>query len=194
MKHKHNDTVDFIFEMGQLKRIPHIGWLHAGVPHPERVGEHAFRASQIAYLLADLEKADVMKTTLMTLIHDNGEARIGDHDLVTQQYVDAKSAEKRAFEDQCEKLPQHIGGLWKELFIEREALETAEAKCSKDADMLEQAFQAKEYLEQGYQNAQKWIDNIEVSLHTVSARELLESMKSKSFMDWAEFAQRPKHS
>ncbi len=189
---KLSDIVDFIFEIGQLKRIPHIGWFHAGVPNPERVGEHAFRASQMAYILADMEGADGMKTTLMTLIHDNGEARIGDHDLVTQQYIDAKAAEQKAFEDQCNKLPDHIGGLWVDLFREREAKESIEAKCSKDADMLEQAFQAKEYLEQGFQNAQKWIDNIQDSLHTDSARELLEEMKKRSFMDWADFAQRTK--
>lgn len=185
-----HDLVDFIFEVGQLKRIPHIGWLHAGVRDPERVGEHAFRAAQIAYILADMEGADVNKTTLMTLIHDNGEARIGDHDLITQSYVDAKGAEKKAFEDQCTKLPKHIGSHWTELFREREAKETLEAKCSKDADMLEQAFQAKEYLEQGYQNVQKWIDNIESSLHTESASKLLAAMKERSFMDWASMARR----
>lgn len=187
-----SQIVDFIFELGQLKRIPHIGWLHAGVPDPERVGEHAFRASQIAYLLADMAGADPMKTTLMTIIHDNGEARIGDHDLVTQHYVDAKAAEQRAFEDQCQNLPEHIGGFWKDLFLEREAKESLEAKCSKDADMLEQAFQAHEYVEQGYRHAQKWIDNIEQALHTDAARELLVEMKQHSFMDWAEFAQRKK--
>ena len=184
------NIVDFIFEIGQLKRIPHIGWLHAGVRDPERVGEHAFRAAQMAYLIADMEGADVNKTTLMTLIHDNGEARIGDHDLITQHYVDAKGAEQEAFNDQCKKLPQHIGSLWADLFAEREAKETLEAKCSKDADMLEQAFQAKEYLEQGYANVQKWIDNIEQSLHTDSARKILAEMKQRSFMDWATMARR----
>ena len=95
----HIPLADFIFEIGQLKRIPHIGWLHAGVKDPERVGEHVFRATQIAYLLADLEGADVMKTTLMTLIHDNGEARIGDHDLITQSYIESRKGEKNAHPD-----------------------------------------------------------------------------------------------
>lgn len=180
-----SDIADYIFELGQLKRIPHIGWLHAGIKDPERVGEHVFRASQIAYMLADAEGADPMKTTLMTLIHDNGEARIGDHDLITRKYVDTQQAEQQAFHDQSKRLPEHIAPIWKDLFDEREAKETKEARCSLDADMLEQAFQAKEYIEQGYQHAQRWIDNIEAVLMTESAQKLLAEMKTKSFMDWS---------
>jgi len=183
---KTRDIVDFIYEVGQLKRIPHIGWIHAGIRDPERVGEHAFRASQIAYILAELEGADPNKTSLMTLIHDNGEARIGDHDLLTQYYVDAEAAEHQAFEDQLSKLPETIAKRWLELFREREAKETIEAKCSKDADMLEQAFQAKEYLDQGYPYTQKWIDNVAKALHTESARKILEEMEKRGFMDWVQ--------
>jgi len=113
------NLVDFIFEIGQLKRIPHIGWLHAGVKDPERVGEHVFRATQIAYLLADQEGADVNKTVTMTMIHDNGEARIGDHDLITQKYVDSKAAEAKAFDDQCQALPPDTAQKWRSLFAER---------------------------------------------------------------------------
>lgn len=173
-----------MFEIGQLKRIPHIGWLHAGIKDPERVGEHVFRASQIAYLLADQEGADVYKTTLMTLIHDNGEARIGDHDLLTRKYVDTEAAEMEAFEDQCAQLPKHIGKHWNALFIEREAMKTLEAKCSKDADYLEQAFQAKEYLEQGYSNVKNWLKNIGKSLHTKSAKKIFVELQKRSSFDW----------
>jgi len=190
MKDPISNLTDFIFEIGQLKRIPHIGWLHAGVKDPERVGEHVFRASQIAYLLADQEGADVYKTTVMTLIHDNGEARIGDHDLLTRKYVDSEAAEKRAFADQCDGLPPHIGKQWKALFTEREAMKTPEAKCSKDADNLEQAFQAKEYLEQGYKNVQSWIETIEKNLHTATAKKILKTMKKRSCFEWVEKARK----
>ena len=182
--------VDFIFEVGQLKRIPHIGWLHAGIKDPERVGEHVFRASQIAYLLADQEGAEIYKTTVMTLIHDNGEARIGDHDLITRRYINGQAAEAEAFRDQCDHLPDHIGKNWKALFQEREEVKTLEAKCSKDADNLEQAFQAKEYMEQGYQNVQSWIETIEKNLHTETAKKLLKIMKKRSFFDWAREAKK----
>ncbi|MDF2378798.1 MAG: HD domain-containing protein [Candidatus Gracilibacteria bacterium] len=174
----------FVFEIGQLKRIPHIGWLHAGIKDPERVGEHVFRATQIAYLLADLEGADENKTSMMTLIHDNGEARIGDHDLITRQYIDTKKAEQKAFNDQIQWLPPHIADKWKQLFEEREACETKEAQCSKDADMLEQAFQAKEYLDLGNPNAQRWIDQIEGALHTDSSKKIMQELKNTSFSDW----------
>lgn len=178
------NIVHFIFEIGQLKRIPHIGWLHAGIKDPERVGEHVFRATQIAYLLADLEGADVHKTTLMTLIHDNGETRIGDHDLITRQYLDTQKAEHQAFNDQTKRLPEHMAKHWKSLFDEREDLETLEAKCSRDADLLEQAFQAKEYHDLGNPKAQRWIDQIETALNTDSALQILKEMKENSFTEW----------
>ena len=47
-------------------------------------------------------------------------------------------------------------------------------KIAKDADLLEQAFAAKEYMEAGHAAANDWIINIRKVLYTKSAKQLLE--------------------
>jgi len=50
--------------------------------------------------------------------------------------------------------------------------------------MVEQAFQAKEYLEQGYQNVTAWLDNIEQALVTKTAQEMFAELKNRSCTAW----------
>ncbi|MCF7820208.1 MAG: hypothetical protein K9M44_01920 [Candidatus Pacebacteria bacterium] len=44
------NLVNFIFELNHLKRQKHIGLLRVGLRDIDCIAEHAFRASQIAYL------------------------------------------------------------------------------------------------------------------------------------------------
>ncbi|MDI6721005.1 MAG: HD domain-containing protein [Candidatus Aenigmarchaeota archaeon] len=55
---ENKDVLNFIFEMGQLRRIKHEGWRIAGVENPESVADHALRAAQIGFFLARLEGYD----------------------------------------------------------------------------------------------------------------------------------------
>ena len=41
--------VEFVYEVGQLKRLPRAGWLFAGVQHPESVAAHSFRVGVLAF-------------------------------------------------------------------------------------------------------------------------------------------------
>ena len=52
------------------------------------------------------------------------------------------------------------------------------------ADLLENAFQAKEYIEIGYKDAQNWIDNIRTILKTGSAKKLLDEIEKTSSNEW----------
>ena len=61
---------------------------------------------------------------------------------------------------------------------------TKEGIVAKDADWLELAFQAKQYIDQGHLAAQNWIDNVEKALETDSAKELLKEMQKTNFTDW----------
>jgi hypothetical protein len=70
--------IDYLYEMGLLKRLPRAGWLVAGIDHPESIAEHSFRAAIIGYLLASVEGADPARTALLCLFHDTQESRIGD--------------------------------------------------------------------------------------------------------------------
>lgn len=179
-----DDIADFIFELSVLKRLPRSGSFIAGVVNPDTVGEHVFRAAEIAFILAELEGGDSEHATFLTLIHDNGEARINDHHRIMNRYFDAGDAEARAFADQTQGLPDYIGKKFRKGFHEFEARKTIEAQCAKDADLLELAFQAKEFLERGYAGKQIWLDAIACELKTTAGKKLFTALLHKSADDW----------
>lgn len=179
-----NEIADFIFELSVLKRLPRSGSFIAGVTNPDTVGEHVFRAAEIAFILAELEGADGERAAFLTLVHDNGEARINDHHRIMNRYFDAGDAEARAFVDQTKRLPEKIGNKFRSAFAEFEARETLEAKCAKDADLLELAFQCKEFVERGYAGKQAWLDAIEHEFLTGSAKAIFAALVEKSADDW----------
>lgn len=65
------DILNFIFELGQLKRIKHEGWRLIGVKFPESVADHCLRAAQIGYILAKMEKYEnPFEVCSMVVFHD----------------------------------------------------------------------------------------------------------------------------
>lgn len=176
------DLVNFIFEMGQLKRIKHEGWRLIGVENPETVGVHSLRAAQIAFILAKMENySNPHEVCSMLVFHDIGECRIGDLHKVASRYV--QSDEALAVKEQTEKLAelgQEILRLWTEV----EDKSTEAGIIAKDADYLEQAVTAKEYLEKGYEFAEDWLKNISKALRTKSAKNLLEVVKKTHSNVW----------
>lgn len=174
--------LNFIFELGQLKRIKHEGWKLAGIKDPESVAEHSLRACQIGFILAKLEKYDnPLEVCAILIFHDISECRVGDLHRVANRYV--KADEEKAVEDQTKELGEigkEILNLWKQM----EHRNTKAGIIAKDADRLEQAFTAKEYIEIGYSYAQDWINNIEKSLITESAKKMLDNIKNHNTNDW----------
>jgi putative hydrolases of HD superfamily len=53
-----------------------------------------------------------------------------------------------------------------------------------DADKLEFMIQGREYLEQGYRNAQEWVDSTRAKLKTASAIALAEAAEGMSSAEW----------
>jgi len=175
---------DFFFELSVLKKLPRSGSFIAGISRPDTVGEHVFRAAEIAFVLAEIHKADGEHAAFLTLIHDNGETRIGDHNRLMNRYFNAGDAEKRAFYDQIRNFPKHIERKFRNAFDEFKAQKTIESKCARDADLLELAFQSKEFLEQGFSGKKNWLDNINGHFHTKIAQEIFDEMQKKSSTDW----------
>lgn len=179
---------NFIFELGILKKFKHCGTYFAGVDNPDSVAEHVFRAAQIGLILAKIEKSKhPEKIALMCLIHDNAESRIGDQHKVILNYLakeDLDDAEEKACYDQLKSLPKNIGTFFWDLYEEFIEQASKESKIAKDADYLETAFQAKEYLDLGHESCQTWINNIEKVLQTESAKKILASMQRTKFTDW----------
>lgn len=126
----------------------------------------------IGMVLADLEGADIQKVAAMLLIHEVGETRVGDTDNVAGQYRNPIEAEHRAVSDQNSKLPPRLSQLLAGLYQELEGGETLEARVAKDADLLEHAFSAKEYVDQGIQGGRAWL-GCDDYLKTESGKQML---------------------
>ncbi|GAB4219835.1 MAG: hypothetical protein Fur009_7750 [Candidatus Microgenomates bacterium] len=173
--------VDFIFELGQLKKIPHQGWYMIGVDNPETVGVHNIRAAQIGYFLAKLENyKNPYEVVTLIVFHDIEECRIGDFHKVAYRYI--KVSGEEVVDDQINDLDKFKE--LKDFWVSVKKRSTIAGNIAKDAEILEQAFTAKELLEKGYQQAQDWINNVEKRLQTKSAKDLFTQLKKSSSNDW----------
>ncbi|MBU0498179.1 MAG: HD domain-containing protein, partial [Candidatus Thermoplasmatota archaeon] len=139
---------DFIFELGQLRRISHEGWKLIGIHEPESVAEHSLRTAQIGYILALLEcYKNPLEVCTICVFHDIGECRIGDIHKVGNRYLTVD--ETKVVKDQVKNLG-FIGPLIQELWNQAEYQETTAGVIAKDADLLDMAFTAREYQIIGY--------------------------------------------
>jgi len=182
MKKDTSSIAKFFSELGVSRRYQRSGPKLSGVKNSENIAEHVFRAAQIAYVLAYLEEVDPEKTASMVLFHDNGELRVGDQNKVSARYFDISKTEKHAFDEQIYNLPESLAQRIGRLYSQFESRNTKEGIVARDADWLETAITAKEYLELGYKGQQNWIDNVRKALETKSAKELLRYIeKQKDF-------------
>ncbi|MDD4662232.1 MAG: HD domain-containing protein [Candidatus Pacebacteria bacterium] len=184
------NIINYIFEIGVLRREKHNGFKLIGAENLDSIAEHALRAAQIGYILTILENEkhgidiNPEKVASMLIFHDNGEARIGDLHKVASRYIDSTEAEQKAFEEQSQKLPQKAIDNLLKYYNEFENRNTIEGVIAKDADWLEVAFSAKELYDLGNQLGMDWIINVEGALETDSAKEMLKEMKEVRFTDW----------
>lgn len=81
-------------------------------------------------------------------------------------------------------MPVVLASAIRELIAEYEAKESPEAVCARDADKLECMIQGIEYKAQGYENAQRWIDNSRGRLATKTANELADTVLESGPLDW----------
>lgn len=172
----------FFFELGAMRFVPRSGWHLIGIKDPESIAEHTTRSAQIAFILAVLEgHKEPEKVATMVLFHDMGETRVGDINKVGARYVEKK--EKEAVSDQLSPLPEisdKIILMWEDV----EGRVTEAGNIAKDADSLECALTAKEYMEQGYGKASDWFERSTSRLQTESAKKIAEELKTTSPNDW----------
>ncbi|MFH1256729.1 MAG: HD domain-containing protein [Candidatus Diapherotrites archaeon] len=178
-----NKTANFFFEAGALKRVKRSGWWLAGVKEPESVAEHSFRAALIAWALGRQANCNAEKAVMMLLVHDLPEARLTDLHKVAQRLLDHGKAEGKAVEAQAKEWGE-IGGEYGKLMHEFVQGKTREAVIAKDADLLECAFQAKEYKEIGYTEADDWLQRIGGKLKTKEAKKVFSELKKTKSSAW----------
>ncbi len=164
----------FIYELGMLRRVRREGWRLAGIDTPESVAAHSLRAAQIGYLLACMESYEQPEeVAAMLIFHDMGECRIGDVHKVANRYIDADEA--AAVEDQCSGLDKS----GECILALRRRYETGgddAGVIARDADLLEMAATAREYVAAGYTDAKEWLDAIEPRLCTTSGHRMFEAL------------------
>jgi len=177
------DIINFFFETGMLKHAKRSGWWLINVKDPENIAEHSFRTAVIGYFLAKMENADADKVVKMCLFHDLHESRVNDLHKVGQKYIDFEKGERRASKDQMKKLNE----TGKEIFEINEEIherKTKEANIAKDADYVECAVQAKEYIDIGNKNAQNWINNVKTVVKSESAKKMVNLIEKTSSNEW----------
>ena len=176
--------VKYIYEAGMLKRVSRSGWWAEKVKYPESVADHALRTAIIAFILARMEGLDeqaARKLCSAAVFHDMHETRLGDMNKVTARYItNSKELERKVEEEQLKDMPKEI----RDSVIEMLELSEKERTILKDADYLECAFQAKEYLDVGYKGAETWIRNVGKKLQTESAKKLHAQMKDQDSNSW----------
>lgn len=160
--------VEFLFEVGMLKRTPRSGWQFLGAGS-ESVADHVFRVAMIAFVLARMEDGvDSDHVLRLALLHDLPEARTGDLNYVNQKYVTPDEA--RAAEDMSAGLP--FADELRNLLTEYRAEATPESIVAHDADQLEMLLELKEHIDKGVPGASDWIPFVLRRLRTENAREL----------------------
>ena len=172
--------VEFLFEVGMLKRTPRSGWQFLG-SGSESVAEHVFRTTMIAFALGRMDPTvDADRVLRLALIHDLPEARTGDLNYVNQKYVTAD--ESRAADDLSEGLPfgDEIRGLLAEYRDEK----TPEALLAHDADQLEMLLSLKEHIKNGIPGAADWTPFLLRRLRTDAAKALADSVLEGDPASW----------
>jgi putative hydrolase of HD superfamily len=174
------DLINFLFEVGMLKKTPRTGYQFLG-SGKESVAEHTFRMTIIGYLLSLQEpQADSMKTTLMCLFHDLHEARTGDLNYVNKRYVQID--EDKAIQDLAKGLPfsDQIVSLTRE-FTEGKSVE---ARISRDADQLDLILSLKEQQDLGNTYAREWLHYALKRLQTEAARSMAQEILETDSTEW----------
>ncbi|MHC3815779.1 MULTISPECIES: HD family hydrolase [unclassified Streptomyces] len=173
----------FLYEAGTLKHTRRSGWWMAGVKDPESVAEHSWRTSLIASLIAKLEGADPAQAAYLAVWHDTQETRTGDVNHVGKKYAPAGDPQA-VTADQTAGMPEALASAVRLVVAEYEAKESPEAICARDADKLECLLQGIEYKAQGYENAQRWIDNSRGRLVTGTGQRLADELLGQGSLDW----------
>ncbi|MEK6954093.1 MAG: HD domain-containing protein [Candidatus Micrarchaeota archaeon] len=174
-KPNYKNIGNFLFEIGDLKRIRRSGWWHVKIDDPESVAEHSFRVAIIAYALARLEKSSTPeKIAFAALIHDLPESRLLDLHKISKSYVKNKhEIEAKISIEQQEMLGFSFP-----------VLSIREKTIVKDADLLEMAFTAREYSKKGFPQADLLFTEAKKKIILPASKKLLNAMEKLSPNEW----------
>lgn len=126
-----------------LKEVPRAGWIRAGVAQPESVAAHSWGVAWLVLALCP-EGIDRGRALAIAVLHDLGEARIGD--ITPHDGVGVEDKRRMEGEAMAAMVGPLAGGdellaLWREY----EEASTPEGRFVKACDKLDMALQAERY-------------------------------------------------
>lgn len=132
--------IDFIKQAERLKSVEREAWTTTG--RRESTAEHSWRLALLAGLIAPEFQVDLSKTLMMCLIHDLGEAYMGDISAASNPDEEEKHRmEERDVRHILSLLPENQQDGLLELWKEYNDSTTAEAKLVKALDKAETILQ-----------------------------------------------------
>ncbi len=195
MRESHERVLNFLHAMEQLKNECRHSWTSKG--RQESVAEHSWRLALILVICAPfLEKRiDLLKALKLAILHDMGEAQIGDqHYLDVFNKEDAKAERSRVEMQAVDELALLLGSegmaiadLWKEF----EHKSSEEAKIVYFLDKLEACIQHNEahistWTKKEIDSIEEYFDHLEIddnfllSLKEVVKNETFKKIKNKT--------------
>jgi len=172
---------DLLYEAGLLKTTSRTGWETVRAPR-ESVAEHSFRTALVGWVLAKmagLREQDEARLIKACLFHDLHEARIGDLHRLAKLY--GKLDEKKCESDQRDGLPPAMAD---DLMRSLNLLSPRLRQLAYEADKIECAITAKEYLDAGYRT-KKWIEHTKSeAVKSKEGKALLSSVLSRDSGAW----------
>jgi putative hydrolases of HD superfamily len=183
--------LEFFRAAGKLKAVRRQGWVDRGVPDPESVADHTFRAMVMAWTLGREAGLDTDRLLKLMLLHDLPESEAGDatpygavlagaelaqvvprwRELVSADQLAAAKQRKRLSEERAvgqlaSNLPAELADELRELWLDYAERRSPEACFAAQLDKLEAALQAIEYRDAGY--------DADVENFLVTAREVVD--------------------
>ena len=192
--------LNFLIEIGKLKRIKRKGWLLRKVKDPETISDHTFRMVLTAWLLGKERKLDINKIIKMSLIHDLCEVYAGDttpYDEILPKdkktwkkivnswprlsrikkknlFLKKHKKENKSLEKLVSNLPSDLKKEISNLWIDYEKGLTPEGRFVRQVDRVENLLQALEYWKRG--------NNFSMEPWWIQAEELVDDPVLLEFM------------
>jgi putative hydrolase of HD superfamily len=135
---RRNETLlDVLLELQVLDRVPRSGYVLRGVTDPESITEHSWHVLFLVWSLgARVPGLDVARAVEIALVHDLGEARVGDLPRTAGRYFPA-GAKASAESAAVAELLAPLGERALAPHAEYQAGESLEARLVKACDKLQ---------------------------------------------------------
>ncbi|MDP3995724.1 MAG: HD domain-containing protein, partial [bacterium] len=109
------NILNFLIEVGELKKMPRRGWVLRGIKNPETIAAHTFRMTIMSWILCRKKKLNLDKVLKMCLIHDICEVRAGD----ATPYDNIISGDRKQWKKVFDKWPRFSKKQKEKLFLKK---------------------------------------------------------------------------